>query len=131
MSSLIRQLSAFFLRCFVPARTKRMLILMGLAAQFHQEKDDIKQSEYLTDINSALRLAIETNALLFAIEVGKFLWKDIVHRFNVVKNDYNAIAKEIVLNCPSSLKYADDEVMQTDILNAIRYANQYREQRSV
>lgn len=124
MISLFCRLLGWLTYKLVPRRTKRMLLLMGVASQaINLENDDsIETNEYLRDINALFKLAATQDSLRFAIEVGQILWADLKYHFSGNVTDIERLTREIIDLCPESLRYADDKQMEEEILQTLKFA---------
>lgn len=107
---------------FVPERTKRMLFLTGSAAALSSLIENKADKEkFISRLNDEFQLASSQESLLFAIEVGRILWRDLKHRMNENKLNRLAMVESILQATPASLKYADDDTLRQDLNRVLSY----------
>lgn len=122
MSRFIRWVMNRITMTFVPERTKRMLLLTGSAAvlstlvESHENKE-----KFVSRINDRFQLANSQESLLFAIEVGRILWRDLKQRAREDKLSRIAMVEYILQECPQSLRYADEKTLRRDLHDVLSY----------
>lgn len=109
-------------RSFVPEKTKRMLFLAGSAAVLSDlVQTNENKEKFVSRINDKFHLANSQESLLFAVEVGKILWRDLKSRVHENKLNRLAMVESILSQCPAALKYADDNTLRKDLNEVLSY----------
>lgn len=125
MFSYIREKVSQFLVWFIPNTTKRMLVLTGAATVTCSDGMELTRDQFIEELNHRLKLATKQDSMLFAIELGKLLWRDLHRRYKMSKMDIIVLSNAIYEECPVSLRYDSKENMIKDICDAISFSEAY------
>ncbi len=121
----LQSLWSRFVKRILPTSMKRMVVISSLISGIDTKSSEEDKKTMMSLLNQEFNLANDKDAMLFAVELGKILWKDVKTRYQGTTDDLRILAYEIFQRCPESLRYADDKIMQEDIVNALIFMQKH------